>query len=64
MLRLNLSSDDVRNCKETIRFVKECEKTFECKKKRIFNLAYKQDFYLKNPKNPTSLNSFNDVEIS
>ena len=39
MVRLNLSSDDVRNNKETTTFVKECEKNIQCKKKGIFNLA-------------------------
>ena len=36
MGRLNLSSDDVRNCKETTTFVKKC------KKNGILKLAYKQ----------------------
>ena len=42
---LNLSSDElkfVKNCKETTTFVKKCEKIIECKKRGIFNLAYKQ----------------------
>ena len=42
MVRLNISLDDVRNCKERTMFVKKREKSIECKKKRIFNLAYKQ----------------------
>ena len=35
MVRLNLSLDDVRNCEETTKFVKECEKIIEWKKKGI-----------------------------
>ena len=42
MVRLNVSLDDLRNCKERTMFVKKREKSIECKKKRIFNLAYKQ----------------------
>ena len=42
MLRLNLSPDDVRNCKETTTFVKKWEKIIECKKKKILNLTYKK----------------------
>ena len=42
MVRLNWSSDNIRNCKETTTFIKECKKNIECKKKGIFNLAYKQ----------------------
>ena len=41
MVRLNLSVDDIRNCKETTTFVKECKKIVECKKKGIPNLARK-----------------------
>ena len=52
MVRLNLSSDDVRNCKETTTFVKECEKIIECKKKGILNLAYKQGHLFKKSKEP------------
>ena len=58
MVRLNLSSNNVRNCEKITRFVKECEKIIECKEKGILNLAFKQDFYLKNRKNPTSLKKF------
>ena len=47
MVRLNSSLDDVRNCVEATTLVKKCEKTIECKKKRIFNLAYKQGISLK-----------------
>ena len=43
-MRLNLSSDDVKNCKETTLFTKESEKIIKYKKTRIFNLAYKQGF--------------------
>ena len=46
MVRLNLSSDNVRNCKETTMFVKEYEKIIECKKKGILNLTYKQGLSL------------------
>ena len=28
MVRLNLSSDDIKNCKETTTFVKECKKNY------------------------------------
>ena len=41
MVRLNLSLDDVRNCKETTTFVKECKKIIECKKKGIPKSARK-----------------------
>ena len=41
-MRLNLSSDGVRNCKETTMFVKEREKIIECKKKEILNLECKK----------------------
>ena len=51
LVKLNLSSDDIRNCKET-KFVKECEKNVECKKKGVCNLAYKQGFLLEKPKEP------------
>ena len=44
IVRFNLSSDDVKNCKETTLFTKESEKIIKCKKTRIFNLAYKQGF--------------------
>ena len=33
MVRLNSSSDNVRNCEETTTFVKDCEKIIKCKKK-------------------------------
>ena len=52
MLRLNLSSDAIRNCKETTTFVKECEKIIECKKKEILNLAYKQTLLFEKSKEP------------
>ena len=42
MVRLNLSLDSVRNCKKTTKFVKECEKIIECKKKGILSLVHKQ----------------------
>ena len=42
MVRLNLSSDGIGNCKETNTFVKECDKNIECKKTGILNFAYKQ----------------------
>ena len=42
MLRLNLSPDGVRNCKETTTLVEKCEKIIECKKKKILNLTYKK----------------------
>ena len=42
MVRLNLSSDNVRNCEKKTMFVKECEKIIKCKKRGILNLAYKQ----------------------
>ena len=52
MVRLNLSSDNVRNCKETTTFVKECEKIIECKKKGILNLTYKQGLLFEKSKEP------------
>ena len=39
MMRLNLNSNDIRNCKETTTVAKECEKIIECQKKGILNLA-------------------------
>ena len=42
MVRLNLSSDNVRNCEETTMLVIECEKNIKFKKEEILNLAYKQ----------------------
>ena len=42
MVKLNLSSDNVRNFKEKTTFVKEYEKNIESKKKGIINLTYKQ----------------------
>ena len=44
MVRLNLSSDNVRNCEETTMLVIECEKNIKFKKEEILNLAYKQGF--------------------
>ena len=41
-MRLNLSSDNVRNCEEITMFVKECGKIIKCKKKGTLNLADKQ----------------------
>ena len=41
-MRLNLSSDNVRNCAEITMFVKECGKIIKCKKKGTINLADKQ----------------------
>ena len=52
MVRLSLSSDDVRNCKETTTFVKECKKIIECKKKGILNLTYKQGLLFEKSKEP------------
>ena len=48
MVRLNLISDNIRNCEETTTFVKEFEKIIKSKKKGILNLAYKQGFLFKN----------------
>ena len=48
MVRLNLISDNVRNCEETTTFMKEFEKIIKSKKKGILNLAYKQRFLFKN----------------
>ena len=52
MVRLNLSSDNVRNCDETTTFVNESEKIIKekGKKKGIFNLAYKQGILFKKSK--------------
>ena len=44
MVRLNLSSDNIRDYKETTTFVKECEKVIECKKKEIYNGLLKNKF--------------------
>ena len=57
MVRLNLSSDDIKNCKETTTFVKECKKIIEYKKKEILNWAYKQglSFEKSKEKSPMSL---------
>ena len=57
MVRLNLSSDDIKNCKETTTFVKECKKIIEHKKKEILNWAYKQglSFEKSKEKSPMSL---------
>ena len=52
MVRLNLSLDDVRNCKETTTFVKEC------KKKGILNLAYKQGLLFEKSK---ELHKFKEI---
>ena len=61
MVRLNLSSDDVRNCKETTTFIIIC-KNIECKKKGILDLAYKKVLLFeksKEPnKSPTSLDKY------
>ena len=46
MVRLNLYSDEVRNCKETTTFVKEC------KKKRTLNLACKKGLLFEKSKEP------------
>ena len=51
-MRLNLSFHDVRNCKETITFVKECQNIIECKKKGILNLANKQGLLFNRSKEP------------
>ena len=48
MVRLNLSLDDMKNCKETTTFVKECKKIIEYKKKEILNWAYKQGLSFEN----------------
>ena len=64
MVRLNLNSDGVRNCKETTKFVKEREKKLlNVTRKESSIWGINKDFYLKNPNSSTSLNSFNDVEI-
>ena len=57
MVRLNLSSDDIKNCKETTTFVKECKKNSEYKKKEILNWAQKQglSFEKSKEKSPMSL---------
>ena len=52
MVRLNLSSDNVRNCEETTMFLKESEKIIKCKEKGIFNLAYKQGLLFEKSKEP------------
>ena len=41
MVRLNLSLDNVRNCEETTKFMKQCKKNIKYEKKRILNLTCK-----------------------
>ena len=41
-MKLNINSDNVRNCEETTTFVKELKKSNNCYKKGSSNLAYKQ----------------------
>ena len=55
MVSLNLSSDDVRNCKETATFVKECEKIMDCKKKEFLKLMHKKGILFKKSKEPEKL---------
>ena len=50
IVRLSLSSEDIRNCKERTTFVKECKKNIECKKKGILNLEYKRGFLFEKSK--------------
>ena len=46
----DLSSDDVRKCKETTALLKESKKLIECEKKGILNLAYKLGLIFENRK--------------
>ena len=57
MVILNLSSDDVRNCKETTTFVIIC-KNIECKKKGILDLAYKKVLLFEKSREP---NKFREI---
>ena len=43
----NLKLVNAKNCKETILVLKDYEKIIRCRKKWIFNLAYKQGVLLK-----------------
>ena len=52
ILRLNLKSDNVRNCEETTTFVKELKKIINCYKKGNSNLVYKQGLLLEKYKEP------------
>ena len=47
-----MRSDGVRNCKETTKFITECEKIIESRKKGILNLAYKQGLLFEKFKKP------------
>ena len=46
----DLSSGDVRKCKETTALLKGSKKIIECKKKGILNLAYKLELIFENRK--------------
>ena len=50
IVRLNLSSDNGRNHKETTTFLKKMWKVIECKKKKLSNWRINKDLYLKNRK--------------
>ena len=67
MVRLNLSSNGVRNSKEIITFFKQCEKIIECKKEGIL-ISSKQKLAKVLEKYPEfkmviNVKQFNDVEI-
>ena len=48
MIRLNLNLDNVRNCEETLMFVKKCEKMCNIRRKESPIWRINKDFYLKN----------------
>ena len=52
MVRLNLSSGNIRNCEKTTTFVKEFEKIIKHKKKGMLNSAYKQGLLFEKFKEP------------
>ena len=54
-----LKRRDIKNCKETTTFVKECEKNLECKKNEILNMGYKQELLLEKSKEPEKFNEIN-----
>ena len=65
MVRLNLRLDDVRNCEEKMKVVKEYEKIIKCKKKGILNLACNQRFLFKKFKGPDNFKeTLKEIEIS
>ena len=58
MVRLNLSLDDARNCRETTTFVKNAKNVLNVRRKESSIWRINKEFYLKNPNNLTSLKKF------